>query len=48
MTLYHDAPDSEQNPNNIVRSESVVKSSDKLVLDCVPTGGLAAIIRARQ
>lgn len=48
MTLYHDAPDSEQNPNNILRSESVVKSSGHLVLDCVPAGGLAAIIKARK
>lgn len=48
MTLYHDAPDSEQNPNNILCAESVVSSSDKLVLDCVPAGGLAAIIKARR
>lgn len=48
MTLYHDAPDSEQNPNNILRTDSVVKASDKLDLDCAPTGGLAAIIKARK
>ena len=48
MTLYHDALDSEQNPNNILRSESVVKASDKLVLDCVPSGGLAAVLKARK
>ena len=48
MTLYHDAPDSEQSPNNILRTDSVVKASDKLDLDCVPTGGLAAIIKARK
>lgn len=47
MTLYHDAPDSEQNPNSILCSKSVVSSSDKLVLDCVPTGGFAAIIKVR-
>lgn len=45
MTLYHDADDSETNPNHIECSESSVKSSDHLTLSCVPTGGFAAIIK---
>ena len=44
MKLYKDAPDSETNPNNIVCSESGVKSSDHITVTCVPTGGFAAEI----
>ena len=45
MTLYHDAADSESNPNHIECSESTVTASDRLSVSCVPTGGFAAIIK---
>lgn len=45
MTLYHDAVDSESNPNNIECSKSTVKASDHLIVSCVPTGGFAAILK---
>lgn len=48
MTLYHDAADSESHPNSIRCSESTVKTSDHLNVNCVPSGGFAAIIKHRQ
>lgn len=48
MTLYQDAADSESNPNNVVCSESAVKTSNRLSVSCVPSGGFAAIIKPRK
>lgn len=44
MKLYHDAVDSFEHPNSIACSESVVKASDRITVNCVPGGGFAAVI----
>ena len=39
LTLYKDADDSEQNPNNIVIQNKVVTNKDIITLNPVPGGG---------
>jgi alpha-glucosidase len=44
VTLWEDAPDSDQNAEHIVKNEKRVRSSDNLQLKLAPAGGTVAII----
>ena len=43
VTLWEDAPDSDQNAEHLVRSEKTVHASDTLQLKLAPSGGTVAI-----
>jgi alpha-glucosidase len=44
VTLWEDAPDSDQNAEHLVRNERAARSSDTLVLKLAPSGGTVAIL----
>jgi alpha-glucosidase len=43
VTLWQDAPDSDQNAEHLVKKEKNVRSSDTLQLTLAPSGGSVAI-----
>jgi alpha-glucosidase len=43
VTLWEDAPDSDRNPEHLVKEEKTVRPSDTLELKLAPSGGTVAI-----
>jgi alpha-glucosidase len=48
VTLWEDAPDSDQNVEHLVKEEKTVRPSDTLQLKLAPSGGTVAIFSAAR